>query len=381
MSTLALTTSPYRADFSPMGMVYMDAAYTHPLSVGARRALDRYLNYRAQGPGADPYAITDVWDTVQRQYAKLIGADANEVSFVPSTMAGENFLLTALGLKEGKGRIITDSLHFTGSLYLYDQLARRGARVDILPARDGVIDMADLAEALAEPADLVALSLVSNYNGFRHDLDLVCQLAHAQGTPVYADIIQAAGAVPFDVRTSGVDFCSGASYKWLMGDFGLGFLYVRRDRQAALDPQLFGYRQLSQMSAHPEEARPVRWSRRDDATGLFTLGTAATGVAAQLEYSLAYIEQIGVDNIAASRQRLLKRLRSGLLDRGARLLSPDNSGTPILVFDTDDVAEAARKLERRKIFVTAYDNRIRVSPSVYNDDDDVDQLLQALSDP
>ena len=67
------------------------------------------------------------------------------------------------------------------------------------------------------------------HNGFQHDLKAVCDLAHAHGAYVYADIIQGVGASPLDVRATGLDFAASATYKWLMGDFGLGFLFVRED--------------------------------------------------------------------------------------------------------------------------------------------------------
>ena len=69
---------------------------------------------------------------------------------------------------------------------------------------------------------LVAVSLVSMINGFQHDLKALCDIAHSRGALVYADIIQGAGAVPIDVHAWGVDFCACATYKWLMGDFGVG---------------------------------------------------------------------------------------------------------------------------------------------------------------
>ena len=98
--------------------------------------------------------------------------------------------------------------------------------------RDWRIDPADMERVVDRKTRLVAVSLVSWYNGFQHDLKRVCDLAHAHGAYVYADIVQAAGNTPIDVRASGVDFCACSSFKWLMGDFGLGFLYVR---EALLD--------------------------------------------------------------------------------------------------------------------------------------------------
>ena len=89
------------------------------------------------------------------------------------------------------------------------------------------------------------------YNGFQHDLKAVCDLAHAHGAYVYADIIQAAGAVPIDVRASGVDFAAAATYKWLMGDFGLGFLYVREDLlDAVIQRPHWSYRSAADVDIH-----------------------------------------------------------------------------------------------------------------------------------
>lgn len=369
-----------RADFAPMARIHLDSAYMHPMSLGARRALDRYAEYRMGGAARSPHDDATVRESVQRMFATLIGAAPGEVAFVPSTMAGENAVLAALGLSAGKGRVVTDALHFTGSLYLYERLAENGLDVEVLPARDGRIDLADLEAALRTPTDLVAVSLVSNYNGFRHDLDAVCDLAHRHGALVYADIIQAAGATPFDVKTSGVDFCACATYKWLMGDFGVGFLYARADRLDRLGPTAFGYRQVSEMIAQPEADPPVLWRARPDATGAFGMGTMADGAVAQLHHSLDYILSVGVEALARHRAGLLVPLRERLVELGARILTPDDPATPILAFAPPRLAEAGARLEAAGVFASVYEDRVRVAPTLFNDVDDIDALVAALWD-
>ncbi|MEJ0057504.1 MAG: aminotransferase class V-fold PLP-dependent enzyme [Bacteroidota bacterium] len=100
---------------------------------------------------------------------------------------------------------------------MYGQLAKQGLDVHVVRDRDNKINLKDLDAAITPGTTLVALSLVSTVNGFQHDLKAICDIAHSRGALVYADIIQAAGAVPIDVRATGVDFCACASYKWLMG--------------------------------------------------------------------------------------------------------------------------------------------------------------------
>jgi hypothetical protein len=169
---------------------------------------------------------------------------------VQSTTAGEQMVLRALGLPESGGHVVTDTLHFFGSIPLYEELARQGVQVSWVRPRDGRIELEDMRRAIRPGTKLVALSLVSTVNGFQHDLKAVCDLAHEAGAYVFADIIHAAGCVPLDLHASGVDFASTASYKWLMGDFGLGFLYVRKDVQPKLRRAFYGYYGIGRFESH-----------------------------------------------------------------------------------------------------------------------------------
>src|SRR5690606_13422537 len=135
----------------------------------------------------------------------------------------------ALGIPEAGGRIVTDALHFFGSFHLYAELERAGMEVVILPMHENRIRMSDMEAAVNDRTRLVAVSAISTINGFQHDLKAVADLAHAHGAHVYVDAVHAVGAVPFDVRATGVDLVATSSYKWLMGDMGLGFLYARAD--------------------------------------------------------------------------------------------------------------------------------------------------------
>lgn len=367
------------ADFAlDPGVTYLDSGYSHPISRRARAAIDAYLDFRMGGKVFGGYDTVGIRQSVHEQFARLIGASVDEVALIPSTMAGENAIVAALGLTGGRGRIVTDGLNFVGSLYLYEQLRARGVEVVVIPPRGDAVAVEDIAAALETPTDLVAVSLVSNYNGFRHDLDAVCHAAHAKGALVYADIIQGVGAVPFDVNSSGVDFCATATYKWLMGDFGVGFIYCRAESRERLDLAAFGYRQLAEMTAFPDRDPPLDWTRRDDATGDFALGTVALGVVSQLHHSLGYIETLGLDRIAAHRQALLDRLRAGLEAKAVRVLTPEGRQSPIFAFAPQDIAAAAKRLDAAGVFLSVYGDRLRVGPSMFNDFGDIDRLLDAI---
>jgi selenocysteine lyase/cysteine desulfurase len=243
----------------------------------------------------------------------------------------------------------------------------------------------DLERVVDRRTKLVEVSLVSMYNGFQHDLRAVCDLAHAHGAYVYADIIQAAGAVPIDVRASGVDFAACATYKWLMGDFGLAFLYVREDLLGrVVQRPHWSYRSAADVDIHlspfdPQSPTPVSWTPRPDASGYFELGTVANAVAAALALSIPYIQRLGVANIQQYPQPMLRRLQSEMPRLGFTPATPLDSTSPIVTFASKDTRAAARKLEAARVNVRVAPYWIRIAPSIYNDMRDIERLLEALS--
>ncbi|MEG3152454.1 aminotransferase class V-fold PLP-dependent enzyme [Sphingomonas sp. ZT3P38] len=373
---------PDKAAFAPMPGPYLDSGTMHPIPLGAGDAVRRYIEQRSTTDGHFP---TDAVETrVKANFARLINASPEEIAFVQSTTAGEQLVIDALDLPRAGGRIVTDTLHFFGSFYLYEELARQGMDVAWLRPRDNRIDLDEMERAITPGTKLVALSLVSTYNGFEHDLKRVCEMAHARGALVYADIIHAAGTVPIDVRTTNVDFAATASYKWLMGDFGLGFLYVRADLHDRLKRTRFGYYQLEGFTPHvypfdPPGQTIADTKPRADMEGLFAGGTHAHTVVAQLDWSLDYILKLGVDRIMAHRRPLLAHLRKGLAERGYTIVTPPESRTPLLTCVLEGARDKlAAPLAAAKIQITLSRNRFRVSPSVFNDMADIERLLAAL---
>jgi selenocysteine lyase/cysteine desulfurase len=329
--------------------------------------------------------ITEMQEQVRVQFAQLINARVSEISYVPSTLVGENVVVAGLDMLRSGGNVVTDALHFEASIYMYQELAKQGLDVRIVRPRDWRIDLRDLEKVVDRKTKLIALSLVSFVNGFQHDLKAVCELAHAHGAYVYADIVQAAGAIPIDVKANGVDFCACASYKWLMGDMGLGFLYVREELlDKVIRRTQFGARQLSDFQFHifPYDlpGRSVAsWEQVKGARGYFEVGTISNTTVACLSYSLNYIMQLGAENIQAHTQLLIRRLIKEMPGLGFESLTPPGTSSPIVTFVVKQPEQVAARLKEAQIDVTIIGHRMRISPSVYNDERDIDRLLGALA--
>jgi selenocysteine lyase/cysteine desulfurase len=366
--------------------VYLNNASVHPMSRSTRRAVQAFLDARTSGSPQtgtpDPRVPVA---RVKSLFASLIGAREVDIALVPSTTVGENLVVAGLGIPGIQGNVVTDALHFEGSLYHYQSLQRRGLDVRMVMPREGRIDLRDMERVIDRRTKLVAVSFVSWINGFTHDLKALSELAHAQGAFVYADVIQAAGARPIDVVASNVDFCASASYKWLMGDFGAGFLYVKEKLLGSVVARTHhGFRQLDEFATHflpgdPPGDGPISWKQRTDAAGHFEVGTWSSSTLAALAESLEFIQRLGVDRIHAHNRALALRIQRELPRLGYAPLTPEESIGSIVSFVVKDREDTARRLARAKVDVSLGARRMRISPSVYNNDQDVDALIGALS--
>jgi len=390
-ATLPTTELPRKQDFDfADGFTYINAAYTHPIPRPAADAARTYLAQRnklamprpgsggGSGEGFNAKAL----------FAELINAKPTEIAYVPNTSTGENLVVTALGLdRQSDFNVVTDWLHFDGALVHLLELKRRGLDVRIVrPTADYRIDINDLARVIDGKTRLVELSSTAMYNGFQHDLEAVCQLAHGHGAYVYADIIHTAGAELFDVKASGVDFAACSSFKWLMGDYGLGFLYARDDLLDRIRRPLIGYYEADEMTGHEPPfdtgaAEPVSWTLKRDATGHFEAGSIGGALGAGLAASLAYVKGIGVANIQAYRKPMIEKLRAEVPRLGFTCVTPPHSTASIITFARKGLgaSDVPKKLDRARVNVRIADNWMRVSPSIYNDMSDIDRLVEALT--
>ncbi len=377
-------TLPRKSDFAiPDGITYINAAYTHPMSIAGREAMRQWGEWRAS-PGV--VAVHGELGDIKAEFAALINADKSEISYIPNTSTGENLIVNGMDLSYKEDNVVTDALHFEGAILHLQALQKRyGLDVRIVEPYEWRIRMEDLERVVDKKTKLIEISLVAMDNGFEYDLKAVCDLAHAHGAYVYADIVQAAGSSPIDVRASGVDFCACSSFKWLMGDFGLGFLYVKKSLLGTvIKRSQYGYYEATSLDPHflpgdTPNPSPYTWELNPDATGYFEVGTNAIGATRVLGESLPYIRRVGVENIRAYRQPMLKRLREEMPRLGFACITPPETTSGIISFAIKDPKAVLERLKRGKVNVRVAQEFIRISPSVYNDMADIDRLLAALA--
>ncbi len=177
--------------------VFLNAAGGTPLSTfaldGARRFEEFWRFGPADGRGK---SFQQTQARTRSRFAELIGAETSEIGLVSCTKAGEQIVIDGIPSIRRDGNIVTNDLHFTGSLHNLIGLKKSGVDVRIVKSSNWRTGLEEMKQAIDRNTSLVCISLVSNINGHIEPVKSLAENAHKCGAWLYADIIQATGIIP-----------------------------------------------------------------------------------------------------------------------------------------------------------------------------------------
>ena len=360
-----------RSDFPVVEQsVYLDSAYITPSPLQAVEAAQAFAEAKARDPVSLGGMLQET-NLMRQRFATLIGASEMEIGVLFATSDGENIVSRALDLKQGDN-VVIDDLHYDTTYLLYQQLAeQRGLEVRIVNSEAGGAPVDAFAEHVDRQTRLISVAWVSHQNGFRHDLAGLADLAHSNGAYLYADAIQGIGALDIDVRSTGIDFFTAGTYKWLLGGYGVAPFYVREELLEHIGTDRFGSLNIA------EELGQHRFRVYDDARK-YGYATMGFGSVFQLRAALDYLLRVGVPNIEAHTVSLAQRLNTGLVGQGHDVWTPKDNRSPIVTFRHHrDIALVRSTLEQAGIRISfkAEGEELRAGIALFNNSDDIDKLL------
>jgi selenocysteine lyase/cysteine desulfurase len=355
---------------------YLNSCSQGALSNRVRDAVQGWLaGWDANG------AEWDFWvernEAFRTSVADLLHADADDVAVTTSVSQGVSALVSALRLEGGRNRIVISEYEFPTVGQIAHAQELRGAEVvHVRPDDDGGIPAERFAEAIDERTALVCCTTLSYRSGHRHDVAAIAEAAHADGALVLADSYQACGAVELDVRTLGADIVTGGTVKYLLGTSGLGFMWLRPDVWKSLTPTQTGWfadEDIFAMSI--ADYSPSRSARRFD-SGTPPVPALYAGVA-----GVSLVAETGVPAIESHVRGLNDRLLDGLDALGATVVTPRDPARrgPLVCVRSTDVGALVDALAAERIVVSSREDKLRIAAHLYNVDEDVDRLLDALA--
>jgi selenocysteine lyase/cysteine desulfurase len=350
--------------------LYLNSAYIAPIPQPVADAARAFAERKASKPIRLDEMLHKT-DEVRGQFARLIGAEPDEVGFLFATSEGENIVASALDLNAGDN-VVVDELHYETSFVLYRHLEKtRGITLRIVKHRDGRVSSDDFARAMDNRTRLVSVAWVSHQNGFRHDMRPLADVVHAHGALFYTDAVQALGMFPANVRAAGVDFMTSGTYKWLLGGFGVAPFFVRRELLDRIRVDRLGALHVEKdLGDHRYEI--YRTARK------FEYATLPFAEVYQLGAALAYLERVGVERIERHTVALAGELRTGLAALGFRVLTPPDNGSSIVSMHLEkNQARARELLDKSNVQVSFREqgSQIRVSPALFNTRDEIRRFL------
>jgi kynureninase len=356
---------------------YVNSCSQGALSEDVRRAYGEYLD-GWDLHGAEWEHWVERAEAARTAFARLVNAAPDEVAVITSVTQGVNAIVSALPLERGeRRRIVISELEFPTVGQIAHAQELRGAEVvHVRPERDGTIPIERFEEAIDERTALVCCTTVSYRTGTRLDVAEVARLAHEKGALLLADSYQAVGSIPLDVRALDVDFLTAGTVKYLLASAGLGFLYCRPELVERLLPVQTGWfadEDIFRMDI--SDYSPHASARRFDA-GTPPVPNIYAGLA-----GMALVEAAGVEAIEAHVRGLNQRLLAGLDELGASVATPraeEHRGALVCVRSTD-VAALVAALHEDRIVTSSRDGSLRISAHLYNVEEDVDRVLEALS--
>ena len=354
---------------------YFNSCSQGALSIDVQQAYAQYLkDWDEKG---SPWELwVERSETARQAFAGLINADANEVADCTSVSAGVSALASALDFGGARNKVVVSDFEFPTIAQIWHAQEARGARVVHVPAAGNVIPLERFADAIDERTKIVSITHVCFRNGSKLDVPAIVEMAHRKGALVLLDAYHTLGTMPIDVKTLKVDFLAGGVLKYLLASAGLAFLYVRKEFIPDLRPTSIGWFSQANIFAMDIYANTPSPTARRFESGTPPIPSIYAGIA-----GMKLIQSAGLEKIEAHLREITGAIKEGAMRRGFNLASPVDPAKhgALITLRSHKVDLLVKRLEADGVITSSRDNNLRLSPHLYNDQHDVDVLMDCLT--
>ena len=349
--------------------VYLNTAAAGPLAISTQQAACEY--YQLMMNDGDVH--WDDWlarrEAIRAQVASFINAEPDEIGFTTNTSSGMNLIVDAL---EHHGEVISNDLEFPVTIIPW---MHRRIPVQIIKSVDGVVTTEALRRARDIRSGVISISYVQYSNGFRVDLQ---QLGENKGEhALVVNASQAAGVFEIDVKRMKIDALCSTGHKWMLSGYGSGFVYISKELQAQSKPRTIGW--LSVQDPYGDRNNEVHL--RHDVSARAELGCPHFPGIFALGASIEMMQSIGLKPIERRALELNRYVTSRLIESGWKVLSPldeEAHRSAETLVAAENPAEVVSSLAAKKILVSEKPHGFRVATDFFNDEEDVEELIEAL---
>ncbi|MBA4009825.1 MAG: aminotransferase [Erythrobacter sp.] len=362
----------------PAEVHYLNCAYMAPLSHEVIAAMDAGARAKASPWRYKPADFFTVSEHFRERAARLAGVPQDSVAIVPSASYGLAVAAANVPLARGQ-EVVTLAGQFPSNVYVWQDLAARvGGRVRAVERPSQDCWTAAVLDAIGPDTGIVAVPHCHWADGRLVDLVAVGAKARSVGAALVLDLTQSLGAMPLDFAAVDPDFAVAACYKWLMGPYGTGMLYVAPRHHAGTPIEhnwinRAGSEDFARLVDYREDFQPGarRFDMGEKANPPLLMGASA-GLDFLLEFGVeAIAEALAAKNDAIAAQAALLGMDAAPVGvRAPHFLS--------LGFGSGVPEGLTERLAQRNVHVSLRGASLRVTPHLYNDEADAEALIAAL---
>lgn len=353
--------------------VFLAAHTLAPISNRVRTAVERFLDLWRSKPSAERIWFEEIIPEMRRLealYARVIGADADEVALTPSVSTALSSLASCVDFTE-RNEVVLSRREFPTDCHVWLAHAPRGARVAWVEGTDELA----YAKALGPATAVVNASRVSFLDGSMLDPVALARACRDAGAWYVLDDYHGSGVVSLDVHTVGCEALVGGPLKYLLGGPGIAFVYVRRDLAPTLNPTITGW--FSQRDFFAFDNSRIDWPDNAQRLALGTPSPAAVFAAAA---GIDIILDVGIERIRARTLELTGYAIDRAIDEGYRVRTPrepERRGA-LAVIEVADSKEILERLLDVDVIVDERLGALRLCPHFYSSEEDLDAFFDAL---
>jgi selenocysteine lyase/cysteine desulfurase len=369
----------------PREICYLNAASWSPLPLATQQAGRVGVARKGQPWLIDPALPGRQYERARGAAARLINADAADVALISSVSYGVAAAAKLLAVPAASRVLVLENDHSSAVLEWMTRAPAGKFTVEVVPQPDDgdwtAAVLAAIERSGAPPVGLASISSVHWSDGGLLDMDRVAAALRAQGAMLLVDATHAVGVMKIDVKRLDPDFLVFPTYKWLLGPYGRAFLYMAKRRQEGVPLEQTSYGRRAISSEHESYYRDLEFvagARRFDMgerDHFISLEMASIGMEMMAEW--------GCEAVAARlrglTQRLADALRDGGVLRNGSVLVPDAARRAphilSLRFPAGMPKHLIERLAAERVYVAPRVGRMRISPHVYNDEDDIDRFV------
>ncbi|WEJ08611.1 aminotransferase class V-fold PLP-dependent enzyme [Sinorhizobium prairiense] len=371
--------------------IYMDVANQGLISRTTLGSFEKHLQNRLSGVNDELFQLREV-ERTRARFGSFIGADANEIAITKNASEGINILANAFDWKAGDNVILCPQLEHANNILPWLQIRKKFCiELRTVESVDGSFPVEAAINSIDRSTRIVALSTVTMVPGYRTMMRPISDACRSNGTFLLADGTQSVGILDTNVDDLGVDGLSVSTVKGLMGLYGSGFLYCRRDWAEQLEPAYLTRFSIDLGDA-PESAPILDIPKLRAGSPRFDVGHYNFPGLIAVDSSIHQLAEIGTDVIDAHVTKLAERLSQGLMEMGLPVCHSSGGHQPGSIVAVGDVGTALGKAEpapmvrelhnfllERNVAVSVRRGLLRFSLHVYNTSNEVDQVLDFSS--